>query len=48
MLTGDVQKTAEYIGKQIGIDRIIAEVMPEDKLNVIKQIQSENKKVAFV
>lgn len=48
MLTWDTKKTAEYIASKIWIDRVIAEVMPEDKLNVIKDLQSENKKVAFV
>ena len=48
MLTWDTKKTAEYIANKIWIDRVIAEVMPEDKLNVIKDLQAENKKVAFV
>ncbi|MDD2870970.1 MAG: heavy metal translocating P-type ATPase [Candidatus Gracilibacteria bacterium] len=48
MLTGDVKKTAEYIANQIGIDNVIAEVMPEDKLDVISGFQKEGKKVAFV
>ncbi|MEK7808913.1 MAG: heavy metal translocating P-type ATPase [Chloroflexota bacterium] len=48
MLTGDNQKTAEAIGKAAGVDRIIAEVLPGDKANMIKQLQSENKIVAMV
>ncbi|TDQ36265.1 heavy metal translocating P-type ATPase [Aureibacillus halotolerans] len=48
LLTGDNQRTAEAIGKQVGIDRVIAEVVPEEKANVIKSIQSEGKKVAMV
>lgn len=48
MLTWDTKNTAKYIADKIGIDRLIAEVMPEDKLRVIKELQSENKKVAFV
>jgi Cu+-exporting ATPase len=40
MLTGDNQKTAEAIGKAAGVDRVIAEVLPGDKANVIKQLQS--------
>ena len=48
MLTWDTKNTAEFIAAQIWIDKVISEVMPEDKLEVIKKIQSENKKVAFV
>lgn len=48
MLTWDTKNTAEYIAKQIWIDKVISEVMPEDKLQVIKKIQSESKKVAFI
>ncbi|MDD5769908.1 MAG: heavy metal translocating P-type ATPase [Candidatus Gracilibacteria bacterium] len=48
MLTGDTKKTAEFIAKKIGIQNIIAEVMPEDKLNIIKDLQKQNKKIAFV
>lgn len=48
MLTGDNQKAADYIGKQIGIDEVIAEVMPADKANVIKNLQKENSLVGMV
>ncbi|WP_148436639.1 heavy metal translocating P-type ATPase [Gracilibacillus timonensis] len=48
MLTGDNERTAQAIGKQVGIDRVIAEVVPEQKANEIKQLQQENKKVAMV
>ena len=48
MLTGDNQKTAEYIAQLAGIDEVIAEVMPEDKLEKIKELQSKGNIVAMV
>ncbi|KMK78040.1 heavy metal translocating P-type ATPase [Alkalihalobacillus pseudalcaliphilus] len=48
MLTGDNQRTAEAIGQEVGIDRIIAEVVPEEKAKQIEKIQSAGKKVAMV
>lgn len=47
MLTGDHKDTAGYIAKEVGIDEIVAEVMPEDKLNKIKKLQSEGHVVAM-
>ena len=48
MLTGDNQRTAQAIGKQVGIDHVIAEVVPEQKADQIKLLQQTDKKVAMV
>lgn len=47
MLTGDNKKTANHIAGLIGIDQVFAEVLPEDKVNVIKDLQAQGKIVAM-
>jgi Cu+-exporting ATPase len=48
MLTGDNRRTAEAIARQLGVDRVVAEVRPEDKANEIRGLQAEGKKVGMV
>lgn len=48
MLTGDNKRTAKAIGEEVGIDQVIAEVLPEQKAEKIKKLQNEGKKVAMV
>ncbi|MDN7225760.1 heavy metal translocating P-type ATPase [Planococcus sp. N064] len=48
MMTGDNERTAKAIGKEVGVDAVIAEVLPEGKAEEVKKLQLEGKKVAMV
>lgn len=48
MLTGDHQKTAVAVGKQLGIQNIMAEILPDQKVVEVKKLQDQGKMVAFV
>ena len=48
MLTGDNQRTADAIGRELGVSTVIAEVLPQDKERVVARLQAEGRKVAMV
>ncbi len=48
MITGDDKRTADLVAAETGIDQVIAEVLPGDKLNAIKRLQSEGENVAYI
>ena len=48
MLTGDNQRTADAIGSQLGVTQVMAEVLPQDKERMVRQLQEEGRKVAMV
>jgi Cu+-exporting ATPase len=48
MITGDNRRTGEAIGRQLGIDKVLAEVLPQDKADKIRELQAEGLKVVMV
>lgn len=48
MMTGDNERTAEAVARMVGIDRVFAEVLPEEKANQVRKLQLEGKSVAMV
>ena len=48
MLTGDNRRTAEAVGRQLGVTRVVAEVLPQDKEKTVAQLQAQGQRVAMV
>ena len=48
MLTGDNRLTADYIGKKVGVDKVVSEVLPQDKVSVVEELQKQGKRVMMV
>ena len=48
MLTGDNQRTADAVGRAVGVDRVLAEVLPGDKVAEVRRLQAEGRRVAMV
>ena len=48
LLTGDNDKVAQHIAAEVGIDNVISEVLPQDKVDVVKKLQAEGKAIAMV